>query len=110
MHSAGVSSSFTKASETLFHLSAMTIVRASSRGQSVSDDEKPGADAMIETAETGSAPLDYDVAPPRKLTPEEERKLYRKIDLRLIPIMWLMYLGSQLDRSMLQTPSTIYTH
>ncbi|KAF9044938.1 MFS general substrate transporter [Panaeolus papilionaceus] len=36
--------------------------------------------------------------PPPVLTPEEERKLWRKIDLRLMPILSLMYLLSFLDR------------
>ncbi|KAG0694934.1 MFS general substrate transporter [Suillus ampliporus] len=33
------------------------------------------------------------------LTPEQERKLWRKVDLRLIPILTLMYLLAFLDRS-----------
>ncbi|KAJ7091876.1 hypothetical protein B0H15DRAFT_799639 [Mycena belliarum] len=37
--------------------------------------------------------------PPPTLTAEEERKLWRKIDLRLMPILSLMYLLSFLDRS-----------
>ncbi|KAF8199837.1 MFS general substrate transporter [Mycena galopus ATCC 62051] len=36
--------------------------------------------------------------PPPTLTAEEERKLWRKIDLRLMPILSLMYLASFLDR------------
>lgn len=32
-------------------------------------------------------------------TPEEEKKLLRKIDLQLMPIMWLMYLLSYMDRT-----------
>lgn len=36
-------------------------------------------------------------APPR-LTAEEEKRLWRKIDLRLMPILSLMYLFSFLDR------------
>jgi hypothetical protein len=48
--------------------------------------------------------LDYDfggdstLPPPPDLTPEQERKLWRKIDLRLIPILSLMYLFSFLDK------------
>lgn len=34
---------------------------------------------------------------PPTLTPEQERKLYRKIDLRLIPILSLMYLFASMD-------------
>ncbi|TFK32744.1 MFS general substrate transporter [Crucibulum laeve] len=36
--------------------------------------------------------------PPPDLTPEEEKKLWRKIDLRLMPILTLMYLSAFLDR------------
>ncbi|PSR77859.1 hypothetical protein PHLCEN_2v7680 [Hermanssonia centrifuga] len=39
-----------------------------------------------------------DFPPPQKLTPEQEKKLYRKIDYRLMPILTLMYLCSFLDR------------
>ncbi len=30
---------------------------------------------------------------------EEERKLLRKIDMRFLPAMWLMYLLSYMDRT-----------
>jgi hypothetical protein len=32
-------------------------------------------------------------------TPEEEKKLVRKIDLMLLPTIWLMYLLSYMDRT-----------
>jgi len=32
-------------------------------------------------------------------TPEEEKKLVRKIDLYLLPTIWLMYLLSYMDRT-----------
>jgi hypothetical protein len=32
-------------------------------------------------------------------TPEEEQKLVRKIDLFLLPTIWLMYLLSYMDRT-----------
>lgn len=50
----------------------------------------------------------YDEASPRALhmteepfeyTEEEEKKVLRKIDFRLVPAVWLMYLLSYLDRS-----------
>ena len=44
--------------------------------------------------------------PPPKLTPEQEKKLYRKIDFRLMPILSLMYLCSFLDRGAHLQPST----
>lgn len=36
--------------------------------------------------------------PPLELTPAQERKLYRKIDARLISMLALMYMCSFLDR------------
>ena len=39
--------------------------------------------------------------PPLALTDEQEKKLWRKIDLRLMPILSLMYLFSFLDRGSL---------
>ncbi|KAA1475242.1 MFS general substrate transporter, partial [Dentipellis sp. KUC8613] len=41
---------------------------------------------------------DSELPPPPQLTPEEEKRLYRKIDLRLMPILAMMYLMSFLDR------------
>lgn len=41
---------------------------------------------------------DTSLPPPPNLSPEEEKRLFRKIDLRLMPILSLMYLLSFLDR------------
>ncbi|KAG7443263.1 MFS general substrate transporter [Guyanagaster necrorhizus] len=41
---------------------------------------------------------DATLPPPPALTEEQEKKLWRKIDLRLMPILSLMYLFSFLDR------------
>lgn len=41
---------------------------------------------------------DSGLPPPPVLTEEEERRLYRKLDWRLMPILSLMYLFSFLDR------------
>ena len=41
---------------------------------------------------------DSTLPPPPVLTPEQERRLYRKIDVRLLPILCIMYLCSFLDR------------
>jgi len=38
------------------------------------------------------------VPPPMTLTEEQEKKLWRKIDLRILPILSLLYLFSFLDR------------
>jgi hypothetical protein len=32
-------------------------------------------------------------------TPDEEKKLLRRIDMQLMPIMWFMYLLSYMDRT-----------
>jgi hypothetical protein len=44
---------------------------------------------------------DTALPPPPKLTAEEEKKLWRKIDLRLMPILSCMYLASFIDRGKL---------
>lgn len=41
---------------------------------------------------------DSSLPPPPQLTAEEEKRLWRKIDYRLMPILTLMYLCSFLDR------------
>lgn len=41
---------------------------------------------------------DPSLPPPPVLDHEQERRLYRKIDLRLMPILSIMYLCSFLDR------------
>ncbi|KAI9449179.1 MFS general substrate transporter [Lactarius psammicola] len=41
---------------------------------------------------------DSQLPPPPTLTPEQERALYRKVDLRLMPVVTSMYLFSFLDR------------
>ena len=38
-----------------------------------------------------------DAAPP-VLTPEQEKKLWRKVDMRILPILTIMYLCSFMDR------------
>ena len=52
----------------------------------------------------GFADAEDDVLPlPPALTLEQERKLWRKIDRRLLPILTLMYLCSFLDRGNIGT-------
>ena len=45
-----------------------------------------------------STPASFDSLTPPTLTPEEETKIWRKIDMRLMPILTLLYLFSFLDR------------
>ncbi|KAK1226954.1 hypothetical protein PQX77_010022 [Marasmius sp. AFHP31] len=56
--------------------------------------EEKEQDAKLETRDSVSS----SVSPPPKLTEEQEAKLWRKIDRRLMPILCLMYLMSFLDR------------
>ncbi|KAF9461840.1 MFS general substrate transporter [Collybia nuda] len=50
----------------------------------------------------GSEEFDFggesSLPPPPKLTAEEERRLWRKVDMRLMPILAIMYLFSFIDR------------
>lgn len=48
--------------------------------------------------ENGLQEHDEASAPPVVLTPEQEKALWRKIDLRLMPMLSIMYLMSFLDR------------
>lgn len=70
--------------------------------QSASDHsiEEKKQEEVIETVSL-SIGKEEDILPaPPKFTAEQERKLYRKIDLWLMPILTLMYLASFLDRGM----------
>ena len=62
-------------------------------------------DAVLSVKErsNSSDTEDNELPPPPTLTPEQERKIWRKIDLRLLPILTLMYLVSFLDRSNIGT-------
>ncbi|KAI0056572.1 MFS general substrate transporter [Artomyces pyxidatus] len=66
------------------------VLQASGRERSVSDLEKPPR-SLADSTDGSSLVYDYDSP--------EDRKLLRKIDLRLIPIVTLLYLLSFLDRS-----------
>jgi hypothetical protein len=46
----------------------------------------------------GHVRVDTDLPPQPVFTLEQEKKLWRKIDLRLMPILSLMYLFSFMDR------------
>ena len=48
---------------------------------------------------TKHAEYENEVAPEFTWTEEEEKKLVRKIDLYLLPCIWLMYLLSYMDRT-----------
>ena len=69
----------------------------------VSNSSKRSYDAQdvpIALTETTLPEIEQDskLPPPPYLSAADERRLYRKIDLRLMPILTLMYLCSFLDR------------
>lgn len=53
---------------------------------------------------------DSSLPPPPQLSAEEEKKLWRKIDFRLMPILSLMYLCSFLDRGKKSCLSSFTSH
>jgi len=66
--------------------------RMSPKPASIDEKEQ---EAQLENRDSESASY---VSPPYKLTEEQEAKLWKKIDRRLMPILCLMYLMSFLDR------------
>lgn len=60
--------------------------------------EKAAATSMEREAIVFDFGGDTTLPPPPTLSLEQEKALYRKIDLRLMPILSLMYLCSFLDR------------
>ena len=67
--------------------------------------EKKSSDSeLAHVQEKSGSEDDYDfggestLPPPPKLTEDEERKIWRKVDLRLMPILAVMYLFSFMDR------------
>ncbi|GAA6002094.1 uncharacterized protein JCM10292_001844 [Rhodotorula paludigena] len=61
--------------------------------------EKPYAEHVETASSSGDAPQKGHIkVPARIFTKEEEDKLYRKVDLRLMPILALLYLLSFMDR------------
>lgn len=69
--------------------------------------EKKVSVTHLEDGSKGAPDLSGSIVP-HTLTPEEEARVWRKIDLRLIPILALLYLFSFIDRgvSHILTPSS----
>lgn len=63
-------------------------------------DAGPVNEKMVATQLDKASHLD-DNAPPHMFSAEEEKRLWRKVDLRLMPILAIMYLLSFMDRGML---------
>jgi hypothetical protein len=68
------------------------------------EEKRQVPEEAIETVSSAGSMHDVDfggdskLPSPPKLTPEQEKRLYRKVDLWLMPILTLMYLFSFLDR------------
>ncbi len=61
--------------------------------------EAPSVKSQYSDAKEGVAYGGEDtLPPPPPLSAEEERRLWHKVDMRLMPILTLMYLCSFLDR------------
>ena len=60
---------------------------------SVDEEKKVGYEVAVDDASgvEGTPPCP-------DLTPEQQKRAYRKVDLRLLPILTIMYLASFLDR------------
>ncbi|KAL1632421.1 hypothetical protein SLS56_003663 [Neofusicoccum ribis] len=63
------------------------------------DHSKSGDAEHIESMSTRSRPEEMKPDCDSDFSPEEEKKLVRKIDLFLMPTIWLMYLLSYMDRT-----------
>lgn len=64
----------------------------------VSDEKRLGGEKDRDEGSVFEFGSDSELPPPPVLTEEEEKRLYRKLDWRLMPILSLMYLFSFLDR------------
>ena len=63
---------------------------------------------VISTCEAVSYAQDSDPQAVPDLTQQEEQRLWRKVDMRLMPIMTVMYLCSFVDRGNIGTSSPIH--
>ncbi|OCH85119.1 MFS general substrate transporter [Obba rivulosa] len=74
----------------------------SSQNDDSSGSIEKGQIQMIQSPVAKEIVLDYGgdmtLPPPPVLTPEEERALWQKVDMRIMPIVTIMYLCSFLDR------------
>ena len=63
-------------------------------------EEKVSVEEVVTPLKPGELAYGGDEAlpPPPTLSAEEEKRLWRKVDMRLMPILTLMYLCSFLDR------------
>lgn len=85
----------------LVHLSRLNMTGRATEPDRISIEKKQEANVDVESSTSVTDEgLDNGEPAPPKLTPEQEKKLYRKIDLWLMPILTIMYLFSFLDRGM----------
>ncbi|KIW83497.1 hypothetical protein Z517_02742 [Fonsecaea pedrosoi CBS 271.37] len=64
-----------------------------------SSDDKAIAHELVAVEDTGHTKEDAAVAAAQQKTPEEEKKILRKIDVRLVPVLAFLYLVSFIDRA-----------
>lgn len=67
-------------------------------GRGCIEEKQEAATEIISSTSSVDYGGDSSLPPPPQLTLKQEKKLYRKIDLWLMPILTLMYLFSFLDR------------
>ena len=77
-----------------------TSAREMSEKGSDAQEEKVSVEEVVAPLKPGELAYGGDEAlpPPPTLSAEEEKRLWRKVDMRLMPILTLMYLCSFLDR------------
>ena len=87
---------------------AVTVPPSATSILEMSDKEKRRVmiETLVKSAIDSDGPVpdfagDSTLPPPPILSPEQERKLWRKIDVRLLPMLGLMYFLSFMDRGVL---------
>lgn len=85
----------------LLRSQALSPAVMSTRGSHTGGVEGEKVDVNVEEYADADTPDEKDIvkdtAPP-VLTPEQEKKLWRKVDMRILPILTTMYLCSFMDR------------
>ncbi|KAI0761386.1 MFS general substrate transporter [Trametes elegans] len=69
------------------------------QGTVTGSDAKSGIEVLTEDADATTETVNQVQPLPMPLTKEQERRIWRKVDRRLLPILTIMYLVGSLDRS-----------
>lgn len=86
----------------MMHPPEKTLLRTQSSSISASTTTETPFDSELGDGQTGPVLIDIEVA--YMIGAAEERALVRKIDLYLMPILFLMYTFNFMDRSNIGTP------